>query len=117
MARRLRHLLAGAEAATHAPATTSSILFGLCPSVTTCRCRGSTPWWRATRSSFSWPQARLIVETDGWQAHGTRAAFERDRVRDATLITANWRRLRMTLSASSASRRPWRLSCARSLPE
>ena len=45
---------------------------------------------------FSWPQARLIVETDGWQAHGTRAAFERDRLRDATLIAADWRPLRIT---------------------
>jgi very-short-patch-repair endonuclease len=45
---------------------------------------------------FSWPQARLIVETDGWQAHGTRAAFERDRLRDATLIAAGWRPLRIT---------------------
>ena len=49
-----------------------------------------------TRNDFSWPQARLIVETDGWQAHGTRAAFERDRLRDAALIAADWRPLRIT---------------------
>jgi very-short-patch-repair endonuclease len=45
---------------------------------------------------FVWPQARLIVETDGWQAHGTRQAFETDRRRDADLITAGWRVLRIT---------------------
>jgi len=32
---------------------------------------------------FLWREQRLIVETDGWQAHGTRGAFERDRRRDA----------------------------------
>jgi very-short-patch-repair endonuclease len=45
---------------------------------------------------FVWPQARLIVETDGWRAHGTRAAFERDRLRDAELAVADWRVVRMT---------------------
>jgi very-short-patch-repair endonuclease/predicted transcriptional regulator of viral defense system len=43
---------------------------------------------------FVWREARLVVETDGWRAHGTRAAFERDRRRDADLIAANWRPLR-----------------------
>jgi very-short-patch-repair endonuclease len=45
---------------------------------------------------FVWPQARLIVETDGWQAHGTRKAFEADRRRDAHLMAAGWRPLRVT---------------------
>ena len=45
---------------------------------------------------FGWPQARLIVETDGWQAHGTRRAFETDRRRDAHLIAAGWRPMRVT---------------------
>jgi very-short-patch-repair endonuclease len=27
----------------------------------------------------------LVVETDGWAAHGHRAAFERDRARDVAL--------------------------------
>jgi very-short-patch-repair endonuclease/predicted transcriptional regulator of viral defense system len=39
---------------------------------------------------------RLIVETDGWQYHGTRAAFERDRARDARLARAGYRTLRFT---------------------
>ena len=45
---------------------------------------------------FSWTRQRLIVETDGWQAHGTRAAFERDRIRDADLAVAGWRVVRIT---------------------
>ena len=39
---------------------------------------------------------RLIVETDGWEHHGTRAAFEADRLRDATLIADGWRVMRIT---------------------
>jgi very-short-patch-repair endonuclease len=45
---------------------------------------------------FVWRDARLIVETDGWEAHGTRAAFERDRLRDAALVAAGWRVVRIT---------------------
>jgi len=29
-----------------------------------------------------WPEHRLVVEFDGWAYHSTRAAFERDRLRD-----------------------------------
>jgi len=46
---------------------------------------------------FVWHDARLIVETDGWQAHGTRSAFERDRIRDAHLTAAGWRVVRITM--------------------
>jgi very-short-patch-repair endonuclease len=45
---------------------------------------------------FVWPQARLIVETDGWSAHGRRSAFERDRARDAELQVGGWRVIRIT---------------------
>jgi very-short-patch-repair endonuclease len=45
---------------------------------------------------FSWPEHRLIVETDGHHDHGTRAAFERDRARDAELIALGWRVVRFT---------------------
>jgi len=34
------------------------------------------------------PEQRLIVEIDGFAAHGTPAAFERDRARDAQLAVA-----------------------------
>ena len=45
---------------------------------------------------FVWRDRRLIVETDGWAAHGTRGSFERDRRRDADLLAAGWRVLRIT---------------------
>jgi very-short-patch-repair endonuclease len=45
---------------------------------------------------FLWPEQRLIVETDGFGAHGTRRAFERDRQRDARLQAAGYRVLRFT---------------------
>jgi hypothetical protein len=37
-----------------------------------------------------WPEQRLIVEVDGYQFHSTRAAFERDRARDAVLRLAGY---------------------------
>jgi very-short-patch-repair endonuclease len=45
---------------------------------------------------FCWPELRLIVETDGYEHHGTRAAFERDRARDARLTARGWRVLRFS---------------------
>jgi hypothetical protein len=45
---------------------------------------------------FHWPDARLVVETDGHEHHGTRAAFERDRARDQRLVAAGWSVLRFT---------------------
>lgn len=47
-------------------------------------------------ADFAWPEARLIVETDGHRTHGTRGAFERDRRRDQRLNCAGWRVLRFT---------------------
>jgi len=47
-------------------------------------------------ADFAWPPQRLIIETDGHGAHGTRAAFERDRLRDAELVAAGWRVVRIT---------------------
>jgi uncharacterized protein DUF559/putative AbiEi antitoxin of type IV toxin-antitoxin system len=46
-------------------------------------------------ADFCWPADRLIVETDG-RRHLTRAAFERDRARDALLIAVGWRVMRFT---------------------
>jgi very-short-patch-repair endonuclease len=45
---------------------------------------------------FHWPHHRLIVETDGWETHGTRAAFEEDRRRDQVHQAAGWRVVRFT---------------------
>src|SRR3954454_1482186 len=43
-----------------------------------------------------WPQQRLVVECDGFAAHGTRKAFEDDRARDRDLQVAGWRVVRIT---------------------
>lgn len=43
-----------------------------------------------------WPGARLVVESDGWSVHGHRAAFERDRARDAAMQVQGYRVLRVT---------------------
>lgn len=45
---------------------------------------------------FLWPDARVVVETDGHSFHSTRAAFERDRARDALLVASGYRVLRFT---------------------
>ena len=45
---------------------------------------------------FLWPGQRLIAETDGAESHMTRAAFERDRARDAELTSAGLRVVRFT---------------------
>ncbi|CAA9476609.1 MAG: hypothetical protein AVDCRST_MAG30-510 [uncultured Solirubrobacteraceae bacterium] len=43
-----------------------------------------------------WPEARLVVEVDAYGTHGSRTAFERDRLRDARLQAAGFRVLRIT---------------------
>ena len=43
-----------------------------------------------------WPDRRLVVEVDSYEFHRTRAAFERDRKRDADLQVAGYRVLRVT---------------------
>ena len=55
---------------------------------------------------FCWPEARVIVETDGWEAHGTRAAFQRDRTQTNDLQLAGYVVLRLT--AADVRRRPRR---------
>ena len=48
------------------------------------------------RVDFLWPAQSVIVETDGHAAHGTRAAFEEDRARDAELAARGYSVLRFT---------------------
>ncbi|MEN3283745.1 MAG: hypothetical protein V7607_4885 [Solirubrobacteraceae bacterium] len=48
------------------------------------------------KPDFCWPAHRLIVETDGWETHRTRAAFESDRRKDAALTADGWRVVRFT---------------------
>jgi very-short-patch-repair endonuclease len=45
---------------------------------------------------FHWPDAALVVEVDGFAYHSSRAAFERDRARDARLRAAGIEVLRVT---------------------
>lgn len=43
-----------------------------------------------------WSARRLVVEVDGYAYHGNRAAFERDRRKDAALTAAGYRVVRVT---------------------
>jgi very-short-patch-repair endonuclease len=45
---------------------------------------------------FLWRDRRVIVETDGWQAHRGRVAFEGDRARDARLRLVGYTVVRFT---------------------
>jgi very-short-patch-repair endonuclease len=45
---------------------------------------------------FLWPDRGLIVELDGYRAHGGRAAFEEDRRRDVELRLQGYEVLRFT---------------------
>lgn len=45
---------------------------------------------------FLWREQRLAVELDGWEHHGNREAFERDRARDADLAAWGFRVIRVT---------------------
>jgi very-short-patch-repair endonuclease len=93
--RPIRHLLAEARAATitRSPLEDDFAAF----------CRDHdlpTPSFNTTVLGFEvdalWPQERLAVELDSWEFHHHRAAFERDRTRDAALQVAGYRTLRIT---------------------
>jgi Transcriptional regulator, AbiEi antitoxin/Protein of unknown function (DUF559) len=43
-----------------------------------------------------WPKQKLMVEADSFEFHAHRAAFERDRARDAAMQVAGYRVLRLT---------------------
>jgi very-short-patch-repair endonuclease len=45
---------------------------------------------------FLWRSQRLVVEVDGFRFHSSRAAFERDRLRDAELAAMGFRVVRVT---------------------
>jgi predicted transcriptional regulator of viral defense system len=47
-------------------------------------------------ADFFWREQRLAIETDGNETHGTRQAFERDRLRDQQLAVAGFRVVRFT---------------------
>jgi Transcriptional regulator, AbiEi antitoxin/REase_MTES_1575 len=50
----------------------------------------------AYKIDFLWRAERLAVETDGWETHRTRQAFENDRRRDRRLRVAGWDVVRFT---------------------
>ena len=52
-----------------------------------------------------WPEHGLVVELDSWRHHGTRAAFERDKERDAELHAHGITTLRFTYHQVTADRR------------
>jgi very-short-patch-repair endonuclease len=43
-----------------------------------------------------WPEHGLVLEFDGWQAHGHRSAFESDRKRDQVMVAHGLRVIRVT---------------------
>lgn len=51
---------------------------------------------RRLQVDLLWKEQRLVIETDGEQTHGTRAAFQRDRWRDQLLVSAGYRTARVT---------------------
>jgi very-short-patch-repair endonuclease len=61
------------------------------------------PDYGECKPDFHWPSHQLIVETDGWQSHKTRAAFERDRAKDAALTAAGYRVVRFTWRTPDAT--------------
>jgi hypothetical protein len=61
------------------------------------------PDYGECKPDFHWPAQSLIVETDGWRTHRTRAAFERDRAKDAALTAAGYRVVRFTWRTPDAT--------------
>jgi very-short-patch-repair endonuclease len=53
-------------------------------------------WIAGFQVDFVWGHASLIVEVDGFAFHADRAAFERDRHRDAELQARGYRVIRIT---------------------
>jgi very-short-patch-repair endonuclease len=45
---------------------------------------------------FAWPEQRVVVETDGWQAHSGPHAFQADRSSTNALQLRGWTVLRFT---------------------
>ncbi|MEA2235259.1 MAG: hypothetical protein QOD83_5075, partial [Solirubrobacteraceae bacterium] len=58
-------------------------------------------WIDGYEVDFYWPEANLIVEIDGFAAHGTRSRFEADRLRDRRLARKGLQTIRLTANALS----------------
>ncbi len=48
------------------------------------------------RVDFAWPDQMVVLEVDGFSAHGYRAASERDQRRQNRLVASGWRVLRVS---------------------
>ncbi len=57
---------------------------------------------------FAWPERKVVVETDGWEGHGTRTAFQADRAATNRLQLAGYTVLRFT--DADVRRRPRRVA-------
>jgi uncharacterized protein DUF559 len=54
------------------------------------------PGYGHCEPDYHWPEHRVIVELDGFETHGTRAAFHADRAKDAAFTAHGYRVLRFT---------------------
>jgi hypothetical protein len=54
------------------------------------------------RLDLAYPDAKLAIEYDGWDAHRSRSSFDSDRRRDRVLQLAGWVVLRITSQTSDA---------------
>ena len=66
--------------------------------------RPLTQQGRRPRLDFVWPEHRVVVEVDGWEAHRTRAAFQQDRTTTNALQLDGFVVLRFTWE--DVNRRP-----------
>jgi very-short-patch-repair endonuclease len=64
---------------------------------------------------FLWRERNLVVEVDGYAFHSSRAAFERDRRRDAELATAGISVVRVTWRQITGEREAVAAMLARAL--
>lgn len=68
---------------------------GLTPPATQLEVRGSRGVL-VGRVDFAWPEARLVVEVDGFAFHADRDSYRADRRRTNELVLAGWRVLRFS---------------------
>jgi very-short-patch-repair endonuclease len=105
---RMRRTLAAYEAgATNTRSDLEKAFLTLCEHYGLPRPRVNVPLCDMT-VDFVFVDRRVAVETDSWRWHRGRAAFERDRDRDALLAAAGYTTLRFTDPRSSSRRTVWR---------